>query len=142
MIIDKLFSNATFTMLKKGIQGTNLRHEAITNNLANVDTPNYQRATVSFEKELKRAQLGVGFTGLTSDPAHFQIGSPMVLEMVQPKIAIDNNTRFRADRNNINIDAENAALAKNTMNNLAFTDLLSRRYKSLSKVISEAGAAR
>ena len=139
MIIDRLFSNATFTTLKKGIEGTNRRHEAISNNLANVDTPNYQRATVQFEDALKRARLGAGFIGKTTNDRHFQIGGPEMLQMVTPKVSIDNNTRFRPDRNNINIDEEAAALAKNTMDNLAFTELLKRRYEGLSNTIREAG---
>lgn len=142
MILDRLFNNTTFTMLKKGVEGTNRRHEAISNNLANVDTPNYQRATVHFEDALKRARLGTGFVGLTNDRRHFQISGAMMLGMVHPKVVIDNNTRFRPDRNNVNIDQEAAALAKNTMDNLAYTELLKRRYEGLGNTIREAGQTR
>lgn len=138
MIFDKLFNTPATLTLKKGIEGTGRRHQAITNNIANVDTPNYQRATVSFEKSLRRARLGLGFSGKTPNARHFDIGGPMMLEMVHPKVNLDNNTRFRPDRNNINIDEEAAALAKNTMDNLAFTELLSRRYRGITTTIREA----
>ncbi len=140
MVLDRIFQEPTLVMLKKGIEGTNRRHEAISNNIANVDTPNYQRATVSFESALKRARSGIGFAGKTTDPRHFDIGGAMMLEMVSPRVGIDNNTRFRPDRNNINIDEEMAALAQNTMRNEAFTELLKRRFEGLSSTIREAGA--
>ncbi len=138
MIYDKLFNTPATLTLKKGIEGTTRRHQAITNNIANVDTPNYQRATVSFEKALRRARLGLGFHGNTPHESHFNIGGPMMLGMVRPKVILDNNTRFRPDRNNINIDEEAAALAKNTMDNLAYTELLSRRYRGMTTTIREA----
>ena len=63
MIIGRIFENVTLNVLKKGIEGVNRRHQAIANNIANVDTPNYQRATVSFEDELKRSLRSEGFIG-------------------------------------------------------------------------------
>ncbi len=138
-LISRLFDVQSTVMLKKGIRGTDVRHTAISNNIANVDTPNYQRATVSFERELQRARTGTGFIGKRTSDRHFQIGGVGVVGAVEPRVIIDNNTRFRADRNNINIDQEMANLAENTQKNLAFTELLSRRYAGLRRLLQETG---
>jgi len=138
-LISRLFDVPSAAMLKKGIEGTDVRHQAISNNIANVDTPSYQRATVSFERELQRARFGIGFTGKRTRPQHFAIGGVGLVSQVQPRVIIDNSTRFRADRNNVNIDEEMADLADNTQRNLAFTELLSRHYRSIREVLRTAG---
>jgi flagellar basal-body rod protein FlgB len=137
-LISRLFEVQSTVMLKKGIEGTDARHRAISNNIANVDTPNYERATVSFEKELQRARFGTSFIGKTTDDRHFRIGGVGVVGEVTPRVVIDNNTRFRADRNNINIDEEMANLAENTQKNVALTDLLSRRYREIRTILQQA----
>lgn len=139
MIIGSLLGSSTINVLKKGIEGTNLRHEAIANNIANVDTPKYQRATVEFEEQLRRAINQQGFIGRRTHPAHFIIGGPEEIKMVRPRVDIDNETRFRPDKNNINIDQEMADLAKNTQRNVQFTEILSRYYAGTKNVIQTAG---
>lgn len=140
MIIGHIFNSTTLNVLKKGIEGTNARHKAISNNIANVDTPNYQRATVEFEDQLKRILRGQGVKGLRNHPAHFIIGGPEEIPHLRPRVDIDDETRFRPDKNNINIDQEMAALAENTQKNLEFTELLSRRYSAIRSVIQTAGS--
>jgi len=140
MIIGHILNQTTLNVLKKGVEGTNLRHTAISNNIANVDTPNYQRATVSFEDQLKRILRGEGIKGIRNHPAHFIIGGPEEIPLIRPRADIDNETRFRSDKNNINIDQEMADLAKNTQKNQEFTELLSRQYAAINRVMQTAGA--
>ncbi len=139
MIIGHLFDNTTLNVLKKGIDGTLKRNHAIANNIANVDTPKYQRATVSFEDQIKRVLRGQGVIGRRTHPSHFIIGGPDEIPLIRPRTEIDDETRFRADKNNINIDQEMADLAQNTLRNLEFTDLLNRRYRGIRTVIQTAG---
>ncbi len=140
MLISHLFDNTSLNVLKKGIEGTNLRHKAISNNIANVDTPQYQRATVGFEEQLKRAISKSGIIGRRTDEMHFIIGGPEEVKMAKARVDIDNETRFRPDQNNINIDQEMADLAHNTQKNLEFTELLSRRYSGMKNTIRTAGS--
>lgn len=140
MLISHLFDNVSLNTLKKGIEGTNLRHTAISNNIANVDTPKYQRATVGFEDQLKMAINKSGVRGRRTDEMHFIIGGPDEVKAARPRVDIDNETRFRPDKNNINIDQEMADLAYNTQKNLEFTELLNRRYSGLRNTIQTAGS--
>ncbi len=140
MFTGRLFNNTTLHVLKKGIEGTNKRHKAIANNIANVDTPNYERATVGFEDQMKRILRSQGIRGKRTHPAHFVIGGPEEIPLIRPRVDIDKETRFRADKNNINIDQEMAELAQNTQRNVQFTELLKRRYSGMKNVIRTAGA--
>lgn len=140
MFISHLFDDVTLNTLKKGVEGSNLRHTAISNNIANVDTPKYQRATVDFEEQLKRAISKSGVIGRRTDDMHFIIGGPEEVKIAKARVDIDNETRFRPDKNNINIDQEMADLAFNTQKNLEFTELLSRRYSGMRSLIQTAGS--
>lgn len=51
MIIDDVTTGA----LVGALRGTLARHRALTQNLANADTPGYQRVDVAFETSLARA---------------------------------------------------------------------------------------
>ena len=44
-------------VLNKAADAANTRNEIITNNLANVDTPNYKRKDVSFENYLEQGAV-------------------------------------------------------------------------------------
>ena len=46
--------NSQFDLLGRLIDATEVRHRAISNNLANVNTPNYRRMDVEFEEQLTR----------------------------------------------------------------------------------------
>lgn len=140
MFIGHLFDSSSLNTLKKGIEGTNMRHTAISNNIANIDTPNYQRATVGFEEQLKRAINKSGVIGRRTNDMHFIIGGPDEVKNAKARVDIDNQTRFRPDKNNINIDQEMADLAYNTQKNLEFTELLSRRYSGMKSAIQTAGS--
>ncbi|HXP94286.1 MAG TPA: flagellar basal body protein, partial [Candidatus Binatia bacterium] len=47
----------TVDLLKNAMDGSGLNHSVIANNIANVNTPNYRRETVSF-KDALAASLG------------------------------------------------------------------------------------
>lgn len=110
--------------LKSALDASWLKQEVISNNMVNVNTPGYKRKTVEFESQLKSymaAQEGLG-TGLTTtNPNH--IGGAQLLE---PRVNEVNDTSFRRDGNNVNIDVEMAEEAKNTI-----------QYNFLSKQITD-----
>jgi flagellar basal body rod protein FlgB len=51
------------------LQGLSQRQQAIGTNIANIDTPGYQRQDVSFEAELQQATSG-STALVTTDPKH------------------------------------------------------------------------
>jgi flagellar basal-body rod protein FlgB len=95
------------------------RHELISSNLANVDTPGYRTQDVDFEGEMRRAEQR--FEG---DP-----GSPHVQEV---KGLIE-----RPDGNNVSLDRETLALAQVQLQYHAGVELLRNEIHMLQSAINE-----
>lgn len=52
-----------FQLLRQAMSAYALRTRAVASNVSNLDTPGYQRASVSFEDALQRARRGPGGLG-------------------------------------------------------------------------------
>src|SRR6266851_2302220 len=68
-MIDALFNEPNYLAAKKLMDATALRQEAIASNLANLETPHYQRVDVapSFTTELSQALLEVDSTAVAQN---------------------------------------------------------------------------
>jgi len=95
------------------------RHELISSNLANVDTPGYRTQDVDFESEMRRADQR-----LESDPV-----SPHVQEV---KGLIE-----RPDGNNVSLDRETLALAQVQLQYHAGVELLRNEIHMVQSAINE-----
>jgi flagellar basal-body rod protein FlgB len=89
--------DTTQSALEKAIVGASARQQAIAQNLANIDTPGYQRVDVDFHKTLADA-MASGKSGLQS--ATF---SPQR----------DASATVRADGSTVDADVEASAQARN-----------------------------
>jgi flagellar basal-body rod protein FlgB len=93
-----LFDN-TQLALERAISGASMRHEILANNLANAETPGFQRSDVDFHTTLAQAMK-------SGDPARIETTT------FQPQR--DNQT-LRADGNGVDVDVESANVAKNSL---------------------------
>lgn len=114
--------NPHILAMQKVLDGLALRQEVIANNLANVNTPGFKRAVVSFEQELQSALK------------HRDVRS---LYRVEPQITVQSQTSLRPDGNNVDIDMEMAELAANTLQYNAVARLLSGQFGLLRSAITE-----
>ncbi|RKD27794.1 flagellar basal-body rod protein FlgB [Caminicella sporogenes DSM 14501] len=110
-MLDKTFKD--ISIYQKALSAAWLRNEAISNNIANVNTPGYKRKDVKFEKILKEFLNDNSFKLKTTHPKH--ISNKNDIEDIEIQITTEYNTSFRKDENNVNIDTEMAELAKNTI---------------------------
>jgi flagellar basal-body rod protein FlgB len=91
--------DSTQLALERAMEGAGLRQQALAANIANVNTPGYQRQDVDFHSVLAGAMD-------TEDPSG-------VLEATSFSITQDAGTVVRADGSGIDLDAEAAKLAAN-----------------------------
>lgn len=127
---------STLDVLARALEAASLRQEAIAHNLANVDTPGYKAVEVSFEDQLKRALAqGDPLPMRTTRPQH-AVRSASVAS-VSPAFVRRTGTVSRADGNNVDPEAEMAALAENQLMYSALTRLVSEKYSLLKYAISE-----
>ena len=132
-----LFSGQSFGVLEKTLNGLDLRNKAISNNIANVDTPNYKRRSVSFRNELKSAIEGNNDLAVTNNK-HINLGAGSLNE-VQPQVNKNESTSFRNDGNNVSIDKEMAELAKNSLEYRAIVKQVSNQFNRMGSVIQKGG---
>lgn len=133
-MISKLFGNR---VVEKTLDATWARNEAISHNVANVDTPNYKRKTVSFEEYLDQSLDKSGFRGFRTDRRHIPIGGGNV-DDVDIKVTEDNKSlSMRLDGNNVDIEQEMADMAKNTIRYDTLIQRMNAGFKKMKSVISE-----
>ncbi len=119
-------------VLDKAADGAWLRNEAIANNIANVNTPNYKRQDVSFEAELKQA-LKASKSG-TLDDKISNVNDK--LSRIEPRVYTDAaGYSYRLDGNNVDIDNENVELASNQIKYNALIQSIDGDFTNLKTVI-------
>jgi flagellar basal-body rod protein FlgB len=118
-------------VLNKAADAANTRNELISNNIANVDTPNYKRKDIDFES-LLQAELA-GEKSLDKAVAR----ANQDLTTLDPQVYTDNSSlSYRTDGNNVDIATEEAYLAENQIRYQALVDLMSQEFSRYNTVLS------
>lgn len=128
-MFDRLFQSTT--ALEKGLDASWLRGQVIANNIANVQTVGFKTSSVEFESLFKDALDDAGYT------AGMNLNSVSALADVQPVVTQNADTSMLLDGNNVDIEAENAALAKNTIYYNTLLQKLTSELEKLSVAINE-----
>lgn len=106
------------------------RMQVITDNIANVSTPNYKRKDVQFESYLA-AQIG---DGKTLD----QCVDNIDLDTLNATTYVDNSQySYRYDGNNVDIDVENSEMAKTQIRYQALMDSMTNEYSRIKMALSK-----
>ena len=126
-MLSELFTDKASMALSRSLDGFAARHKVIANNIANAETPGFQRSEVHFEEDLKAAYDTQGTSSAKKKLAE-----------VTPEVSLDTDSPARPDGNNVNIDQEVADLAKNTLSYKAATTLLESKGSILKYVVTES----
>jgi flagellar basal-body rod protein FlgB len=117
-------------VLDKAADASWLRNDALSNNIANVDTPNYKRQDVAFESELKKA---LGNSRYISTDA--KVSSVLSSEL-QPRVYTDySGYSYRLDGNNVDIENENVMLAENQLKYEGLLTSITKEFQNLQSVM-------
>ncbi|AIQ13356.1 flagellar basal body rod protein FlgB [Paenibacillus durus] len=119
-----LLNSLSFRRLQKGVDAANMRQNALANNVANVDTPNFKRSDVSFESFLREQERGLqsSLRAKVTDSRHIQFGSTG--NVPSPVIQTDKRTSMNNNGNNVDIDREMALSAENQLRYSSYVQLL------------------
>ncbi|MGF7057175.1 flagellar basal body rod protein FlgB [Brassicibacter mesophilus] len=134
-MLNSVFGNTDF--LKRALDGSWNRMEAISSNIANVNTPGYKKMVVDFENVLMNEIENKGISLSTTHGKHISKNS--YLNGSEPFIRRDMSGKTRRDGNNVNIDVETADLAKNTIMYNSLIKQISRQFNTIETVINEGG---
>lgn len=122
-----LLNSPTFNLVSRSLDAASTRHQVISNNVSNADTPYFKRAEVRFE-ELLQNELSTPFSirGFRTDPRHFVIGPPAE---PRPQVVTDGTSTMNNNMNNVDIDLEMSLLAKNQLNYNVLTQQINHEIK-------------
>jgi flagellar basal-body rod protein FlgB len=140
-VMDGISFGQTVGMLKNAMDGAGAAHSAIANNIANVNTPNFRRADVSFKEALARTEATAGDPDelgltLTSD-RHIPVGGPQDAQPFSVTTTVDDTTQMRVDGSNVDVDQEMAKLSLNSAYAQTMGQLLQNQYSRLRQAIQE-----
>lgn len=126
----------TVDRLGMGLNKASLRHEVLSDNLANFNTPGFKRSDVQvnmrFDSELQRASVG----GLRRTNQKHLPGIS-----VQPSspfsVVQDRSDSMRNDQNNVDPEREKVHLLENQLYYESLIDAVSRKLGQIRSVIGE-----
>jgi flagellar basal-body rod protein FlgB len=97
--------------LERALEGASMRHSALSENLANVNTPGYKRQDVDFHSVLQQA-MPFGKDAIAAVPF---------------STTTDDSSPVRADGNSVDADVEASQLAQNALEYEAMSKVLGAR---------------
>jgi flagellar basal-body rod protein FlgB len=115
------------------------RHEILSANVANAETPGYRPRDIDFESIMRSAaQLDDDAKGTREEKIAQMLAQPLDLNSVaqQPE-ALDNYGEERLDGNGVGLDRQMALLNENALSYEASLTLLTRTMANLRYVIGE-----
>jgi len=114
-----------------------LKHNLISSNIANAETPNYHAKKMDFEEALARALDIDGVRGMsTSHGEHFSVGGGGV-EKSRPDIYDNPEAAVNNDGNTVDLEREMSNLAENTVMYRAALQLINKKLAALRYAASE-----
>lgn len=118
-------------VLNKAADAAVTRGEILSNNLSNVDTPNYKRKDVSFQSYLQQALVGDD----TLDERVADINTH--LSDFNGFVYTDSSTlSYRLDGNNVDVDTEESMYAQNQIRYNLLVELMGQEFGRYSTVLS------
>lgn len=123
-------------VLNKGLDASSQRQRVLSNNVANVDTPNFKRSDVDFQKVLGQAlgEVGVDLPLKVTSPLHLQKPEAANLSGV----VTDQSSTLRTDGNNVDIEREMTNVAENGLYYNSVTQAVSSQLGLLRMVIKQS----
>ncbi|MCD7835152.1 MAG: flagellar basal body rod protein FlgB [Lachnospiraceae bacterium] len=117
-------------VLDKAADASWLRNDAISNNIANVDTPGYKRQDVAFESELEKAMGNSRYKSTDAKVA------ALTSSELEPRVYTDySGYSYRIDGNNVDIENENVMLAENQLKYEGLLNSISQEFQNLQTVM-------
>lgn len=119
-------------VLNKAADASWLRETAITNNIANVDTPDYKRQDVDFQSVLRQQMGNTQYTSLDDKVKNLSLSKLDVSTFTDSA-----GYSYRLDGNNVDIDTENVELASEQLRYQGLTDSMTQEMNRLKTAIGK-----
>lgn len=132
-MLNSLFDTASMQAARTALGGLTRRQEAVSANVANIDTVGYQRRAVNFEAALESRLSAASGELQTSDARHLSRAG--AASNTQSSIETRDVVSTRNDQNNVSIDEEMSLMVETQLRYQALTQTIGRRIGTLRTVI-------
>lgn len=132
-MLRQIMDGSALSLARTALTGLSRRQETIASNIANVDTPQYQRREVNFEDALRRSLTSSSASGLArTDPRHMAVGGAGGADTsVRPRDVVST----RNDGNEVSVDEEMTLLVETQIRYQALSQSVGKRLATLRTVI-------
>jgi flagellar basal-body rod protein FlgB len=120
-----IIDSSTSALLSLALDAAGMRQQAIAHNIANANTPGYQRISVSFESRLDALRDGRG-----------NLGTPSLASLADFRPSFEYAAPLEAG-SSVSLDQEMAQLSENTLHHQALLKALSKHLSLMSVAINE-----
>lgn len=117
-------------VLDKAADASWTRNTVLSNNLSNVNTPNYKRKDVAFQGYLQAALAGADTSTLNQRIANIELGS-----LTATSYTDMSNLSYRLDGNNVDVDTENVEYASNQIMYQTLMSSISNEFTMIDKAM-------
>lgn len=122
--------DSTVGSLERALEYSTAKNKAITQNIANVDTPNYKAKNIVFKDVLNEAKNQT-FVANRTHPKHI----PFSAKDGSYSVQVNRNTAYHHNENNVDMDEEMATLAENQIYYNSIVDRFNGKMRDLQTVI-------
>ncbi|MCL2137902.1 MAG: flagellar basal body rod protein FlgB [Treponema sp.] len=129
----------TIDLLQRAMGASMVRRSVIADNMANANTPNFKRSTVTFESELKRALNSEKQRPVleltTTNPKHFPNYKELDYRDVQIRRVLDYASSYNNNGNNVDPEHEFMAALENQMSYSLLTQAAMFEFSQVNQVL-------
>jgi flagellar basal-body rod protein FlgB len=123
-----MIDNRLYPAIEDRMDWTARRQQALSNNIANIDTPGYHSKDVSFSDQLLMLQVS------TPNPKHI---APIGMDPRMQQYEVSGSSDLKD--NSVDLDREMSELTKNGLQYVAMIQFVSQKLKTLRSAINEGG---
>lgn len=130
MFVSKMLNQDSSPVLEQMLQFTAARHKLLAENIANIDTPNYQQKDLSLQH----------FQQMMQDRIDRSAGAPagsVSFDDIQNQIENPTNTLLYHDGNNRSTEQLMSEFAKNALMHNIAVEMLRKQYSQLDMALKE-----
>lgn len=128
--VEMIGSNAFnyINVLDKAADASLIRQEVLSNNIANVDTPDYKRKDVTFESYLQKQLSG-------NETLDKKVANTNLSKLNASVYTDQKNLSYRMDGNNVDVDTEQAYSAENQVKYYMLLESMTQEFSRLKSVL-------
>ncbi|MFW5930436.1 MAG: flagellar basal body rod protein FlgB [Desulfosalsimonas sp.] len=131
------FFDTTMQVLDKTLSLRSQKQRVISSNIANSETPGYEKLEMDFEKDLARASDKSGTGMVATHPRHIGASGDEAIAGLQADISRQPAQNAIGDGNNVSLDREMKDLSENQIRYEAAVKMLTKKFNMLKSVIRE-----